>query len=568
MSEAGDGGDAIIERASEPAETDDTVDDARDDSGTAGPALTFFVLGELVALVFYMYISRPMWFFLDEWDFLANRTAFNLHDLFVAHNEHWVTLPALAYRGLWCVFGLRTYRPYQLVMVLMHLGLAFLLRSLMRRLGVRPWTATVVASMLVFFGSGYQDIVLPTQITLVGSVIFGLVHLRLATHDGPLDRRDVLGLAAGLAALMCSGVGVSMVIAVGIAVLMTRGWRLALLHSVPLAAAYLVWFAAIGHEGYRSSATQGSATDIGRFVRVIVAATFRAVGHYRGLAVALGVLLVVGLVLAWRSLPAAELRSQAAAPVGLLIGAFSLLCITGYGRGGQHSINEKSRYLYLLFAMLLPALAIAADTVMRRWRIVSPAVVVLLLVGIPGNLNVIAEYMHRPIVQNQAQYRRMMLSLPRVPAAKEVPRDVVPDQELARHVTIGWLLDGAASGRIPKPSHISPADETMDAIRLSLRQSPVQRPLPGACADLANTSLVFHLQKGESIVVRALRRQLEIVPPSFIRGNAFPLYPITVAGPTMTAQRPVSFAVIDAGPGFSSVCAEPRLIAAARAAAR
>src|SRR6187402_542689 len=93
--------------------------DARDDSVTAGTALFVFVLAELVALVFYMSISRPMWFFLDEWDFLANRTAFNLHDLFVPHNEHWVTLPALAYRGLWWVFGLNTYRPYQLVIVVM-----------------------------------------------------------------------------------------------------------------------------------------------------------------------------------------------------------------------------------------------------------------------------------------------------------------------------------------------------------------------------------------------------------------------------------------------------------------
>ena len=67
-----------------------------------------FLLAELVALVFYMAISRQMWFYLDEWDFLANRTAFNLGDLFRAHNEHWVTIPVLVYRALWWIFGLRT----------------------------------------------------------------------------------------------------------------------------------------------------------------------------------------------------------------------------------------------------------------------------------------------------------------------------------------------------------------------------------------------------------------------------------------------------------------------------
>jgi len=161
-------------------------------------ALFVFLLAEAVAFVFYAVVSRPMWFYLDEWDFLADRTAWNIHDLFRAHNEHWVTLPVLVYRGLWWVFGLNSYRPYQFVIILLHLIAALLVRTVMRRIGVRPWTATVVAGVLVFFGSGYQNIVLPFQITLVGSLVFGLVHLLLATHDGPLDRRDWFGLAAGL----------------------------------------------------------------------------------------------------------------------------------------------------------------------------------------------------------------------------------------------------------------------------------------------------------------------------------------------------------------------------------
>src|SRR4051794_2271391 len=69
-------------------------------------AFRAFLAAEVVALVFYMQILRPMWFYLDEWDFLANRTAFNVHDLFRAHNEHWVTLPVLVYRGMWWIFGL------------------------------------------------------------------------------------------------------------------------------------------------------------------------------------------------------------------------------------------------------------------------------------------------------------------------------------------------------------------------------------------------------------------------------------------------------------------------------
>src|SRR3954447_963824 len=104
-------------------------------------ALITFLAAEAVALVIYVVISRPMWFYLDEWDFLSDRTAWNLGDLFRAHNEHWVTLPVLAYRLLWWIFGLNTYRPYQVLIVGMHLLAAFLVRAVMRRVGVRPWTA-------------------------------------------------------------------------------------------------------------------------------------------------------------------------------------------------------------------------------------------------------------------------------------------------------------------------------------------------------------------------------------------------------------------------------------------
>ena len=574
MSEADDGGDAHGHDGHDgpdidTAEVEPAVGDvAIDESVTAGTALLFFVLGEVGALVFYMYVSRPMWFFLDEWDFLANRTAFNLHDLFLPHNEHLVALPVLVYRGLWWLFGLRTYRPYQLVIVLLHLALCLLVRTVMRRVGVRPWTATLVASILVFFGSGYQNIVLPFQITLVGSVVFGLVHLLLAGHEGPWDRRDSLGLAAGLGALLCSGVGVSMVIAVGVAVLISRGWRPALLHTLPLAAIYGVWFVAIGHEGYTRATKHGGPADIARFVRVTVADTFDAIGHFRGVGVVLGALIVVGLVLAWRPLPAAELRSRAAAPFGLLIGAFSLLCITGFGRAGQSSITENSRYLHLVAAMLLPALAVAADAVMRRWRVAAPAVAVVLLVGIPGNLNVIAKYMHKPVVVKQVEYRNLILSLPRVAAAKEVPRDTIPEHELAHFVTIGWLLDGAASGRIPKPAHISPADEAMDTIRLSLKQSPVFVAPDEVCVGLAFTPLVFHLQTGQTILVHSAGKQARIVLPTPEPGDPFPFFPITVEGPLMTAQRPVAFRIVKGGPGSSSVCAQRDLVNAARIAAQ
>src|SRR5215210_7853111 len=153
-------------------------------------ALMTFAALEGVALVFYMWIGRGLYFWGDEWDFLSTRTGGDLGDLFRPHVVHLSTLPILAYRSLWWVARLRVYWPYRLLLVLVHLAGALLLWLVMRRAGVRPWTATVVASVFVFFGSGYHNILWPFQIGLVGSLVFGVAQLLLADHDGPIDRRD------------------------------------------------------------------------------------------------------------------------------------------------------------------------------------------------------------------------------------------------------------------------------------------------------------------------------------------------------------------------------------------
>src|SRR5437588_1109893 len=105
-------------------------------------ALAVFVLVAAIALVLFLAFGHREWFFVDEWDFLLHRDAGDIGDLLRPHNEHWSTLPILVYRALWRMFGVRTYVPYQAVLILLHLTAAFLLRTVMRRAGVGPWTAT------------------------------------------------------------------------------------------------------------------------------------------------------------------------------------------------------------------------------------------------------------------------------------------------------------------------------------------------------------------------------------------------------------------------------------------
>ena len=446
-----------------------------------------------MASVFYIGVGRRTWFRNDEWDFLSRRTAGDLHSLFKSHYGHWSTLPILAYRFLWWTVGLRSYVPYLVLIVALHFLAAWLLRCIMRRSGVSPWIATVAALVYVLFGKGHQDLVWAFQITQVGSLTLGLTHLLLADHDGLVDRRDWFGLAAGFAGLLCSGVGVTMVIVVGIAMLVRRGWRIAVLHTAPLGAAYLVWWATSARDAYTTSGS--SLPSKGRFVVATILNALRAMSAFRGAQwILLGVLLA-GLVVAWRGLTWTELARRAASPFALLLGAGVLLAITSVGRAGLPGATYRSRYLDLTLALVLPALAVAADALVRRWRVLAIPIVVVLLLGVPSNLRAVADYT-KSQAAGARRYRHTVFALPRLPLAARVPRSLEP----LPGITIGWLRAGAASGRIPAPGTVTPAEAATDALRLSLRTRAARTIRARSCRTLANP-VVIRLRGGDRIAV-------------------------------------------------------------------
>ena len=327
--------------------------------------------------------GRHDWFTLDDWDFLSARTAGNLGDWFRAHFQHWVMLPMLVYRLVWVFVGLRSYMPYLTVLIVGHLLIAALLRVVMRRAGVNPWLATVAAGGFVVFGAGAENILVAFQITFVGALGFGLVQLVLADHDGPLGRRDQLGLLAGFLGLLCSGVAVVMTVVVGMAVLLRRGWkgrRIAAFHTLPLAVVYAAW-SVFAPKGQRATVLQShSPVSVTKFVLVGIEAAFAGLGQLPGVGIALGLLLAGGLVFTLRTEGRSALRGRRAVPMALLAGALMFLVLTGAARAGEgplviaikHSGTERardSRYIYTVGAMCLPALALAGDLLVRRGEV-------------------------------------------------------------------------------------------------------------------------------------------------------------------------------------------------------
>jgi hypothetical protein len=434
---------------------------------SARPALLVFAVAELVGAILYLVNGSKVWFFGvfgDEWDFLAGRRL-SLHDLLLPHGDHLVALPALVFRLLYGVFGLHSYLPYQLLSIGLHLVAAALLRLIMRRAGVRPWIATAAATLFVLFGAGSQDILIAFQITFSGALVLGLVQLLLADHDGPIGRRDALGLLAGFGALLCSDVAIVMIAVVGIACLLRRSWRAAALHTLPLAVVYAAWTRAYG----RSARTDFDVSEIARSVHTSLTRSFGALGQVPFVGWVLAIMLVAGLAIAWRDSRRSELRSRLSAVFALALGApiFALILgVTRFGLGAHFAAS--SRYLHIIAALVLPALAVAADALARRWRALGIAAIVVFLVGVPGNVADIGRNVG-PAARYREQ-RRVIGALSHMKLAGRVPGALNPTPTFAAQVTVSWLLDGARSGQIPRSGRPTPRQRATDTLRLSLDQ--------------------------------------------------------------------------------------------------
>jgi hypothetical protein len=449
-----------------------------------GLAAISFGLVVAAASAFYLVFGRDKWFFLDEWDYLAGRHLTSVDDLLRPHNEHWSTIPIVVWRLIWQAAGLRAYWPYQIFSIANHLVLAALLRVVMRRAGVGPWIATTVAVVFVCFGAGNHNVIGAFQMQFAGAVTLGVVHLLLADHEGKVDWRDWVGLSAGLAAIMTtSGVGVVMVGVVGLATLIKRGWRIAALHIVPLASVFGVWWLAYGSAN--DAGVRAGLSSVADFVGNGYAETFVALAWAWPAAVVLLVAIGFGVVLASRSRNDRGVVWTVAGPLALLVGGLVFMALSGWTRGWLGAdVGRSSRYLHMIAAFTLPALAVAIEALYRRWQVVGLAALAVLLLGVPANIRRTVDYAEvNPLTLGQPD---LVLSLAHSPRITDVPAGVRPFPDDAPDVTAGWLRDNVERGVIPQPDTAPSAQlEAVIALRLGLYQvarpddAPPCRPVPG-----------------------------------------------------------------------------------------
>jgi hypothetical protein len=410
------------------------------------------VVGLVAAAPLLLWWGRKQWFFLDEWSFLVDRHLTDVPSLLRAHNGHWVTLPAILYRVVFAIFGLR-YFPYQLLAVLSHLGVIVLTWFTMRRLGVRPAIATITALPFVLYGAGRSNILFGFQISLTGSIVFGLAQLLLATADRPSRRRDIIGIFFGLASIMCSAVGIPMVAGVALAVALRRGWRAAALHAVPLAVVYAVWYLAYATDEAGNDRTLGTQTV--SFVWRMVRAAFEGMGQNPVVALALALVAAVGIVRAVQDARVDLHAERFATVVALVTASLGFAALTAVGRAQGFGVGyaASDRYIYVVAALWLPIVALGAEVLASRWLLLGAIPLVLLLIGLPDNLDLLRH--PDPLTLGT---RDGVVAVARSPLLEQLPPGTrlfsIPLQpDFAP--TAEFLRDAASDGKLPDLDDLS-----------------------------------------------------------------------------------------------------------------
>ena len=420
------------------------------------PPVAVHYMSLVVAFALLLYITRTQWFYFDEWAFLTDRGfAGQPLDLFRPHNEHWSTIPILIYRALFALFAVRSYLPYMAVLLLIHIAVAHLLWRLMRREGVDGWVATSLSAVFLVFGAGWENLIWAFQIGVLGSLAFGLVALLVVATDVVLTpvRQGAIWFLL-ICGLMCSGIGVTMVAVVAVAVLLRRGPRKAAITVALPAAVYIVWLLLVGRRGLGGvPITAGSLVNLPGYVWTGISSTLDGLSGFIGAGAALAVALLAWWI--WKRHDAAIHASAFAGSVGVLV----FYIINGLGRAALGVAEATSaRYVYIGGALLLPTIGWAITQVARRDLLARLAVLGVMAFSATQGIAQLwgqAREQHVP----KAQAERQILAASRLLESGAPVLGYQPDPVLAPELTVNELDQLRRDGDLPSGVTLSKADQ-------------------------------------------------------------------------------------------------------------
>jgi hypothetical protein len=303
-------------------------------------------LAVAVATVVILRAGRGTNFFFDEWEWITRRRDASLDDFLRPHNGHFSAIPVGVYKVLFELFGIRSYTPYRVVVLVAHLVCCTLLFVYLRR-RVSDWYSVSATVVLLFLGYAWQDLLWAFQIGYFIAAAAGLVALLL------VDRRDRAGdvgvVIALVVSIACAGVGLVFLGGVAIELLWRRtDWRRAWIALVPVVL-YGIWYLGYGSSNGRVDNLGNAPAFAGDAAGSATGALFGvSLGPGRVFAIALAAIVGIVVVRAW------PISGRFAATIAMPLAFWGLLA---YTRGDGYGSGADSRYVYIggLLVLLLGA---------------------------------------------------------------------------------------------------------------------------------------------------------------------------------------------------------------------
>lgn len=344
----------------------------------------------VASVLVFAFVGRHQWFTRDDWALVLTRDADRsgrglAHFLFAPQDGHWMTVPVLVYDTTRRLFELDSYWPFLVPAMAAHVGAVLLARVLCLRHHVSAWTTTVLCTMLLVFGSGWENIVFAVQITYNFSLLAFMAQLVLTDHDGPADRRD--WIAAGLAVLgvMSSGFGPIYIVGIVVVLALRQRWKPLLVAVVPQALAY-GWWLLVWASDPASDNHPGNKSQIPAFVARGLSATFGALTGLPGLG-AIAIVATLAVALGSRF----DRRTQAM-HIGLVVTVVFMFFAIGFERiGFGVQLAESSRYLHIAAIVIAPVFGLAIDQLARISREARWAGLGVICLAITLNLSTLRE---------------------------------------------------------------------------------------------------------------------------------------------------------------------------------
>jgi hypothetical protein len=222
------------------------------------------------SLLFYM--GRGLTYFWDDWGVVLDHRPV-LDELLEPHNGHVVFFLMALYRPLLHLFGLGDYSGFRAIVVALHLCISTLIYIFARR-RIGPLAALAPAAVVLFLGTGGEDLFWAFQIGFLGSIASGLGALMLVERRSLPSRLGaclLLVLSAGF-----SEIGIAFVVAALFLLLTERErWRDLWVAGIPVVA-YGLWYIAFD-SGSGARPTLTNAVHAPGYIALEIAA---AIGIY------------------------------------------------------------------------------------------------------------------------------------------------------------------------------------------------------------------------------------------------------------------------------------------------